>query len=94
MLIERGELLQGSLTKQIVGSVGQGLVHLIQREYGQKSCSQFLSSVQKLVNNWLLTQGFTVGVQDIIVDKRETSDSISGTLTKFKRQVSKIVNRS
>ena len=94
VLIEQGELLQGSLTKQIVGSVGQGLVHLIQREFGHKRCAEFLSAVQKLVNNWLLSKGFSVGVQDIIVDKHETRNSISGTLTRFKKSVSHIVQRS
>mmetsp|Transcript_29420 Transcript_29420/g.39144 ORF Transcript_29420/g.39144 Transcript_29420/m.39144 type:complete len:158 (+) Transcript_29420:1751-2224(+) len=91
ILIEEGELLMGSLTKQMVGSVGQGLVHLIFREYGHQSCAEFLSAVQKLVNSWLITQGFTVGVQDIIVDKASTSSSISATLAKFKQRVSRIV---
>lgn len=36
ILIEQGELLQGSLTKQILGPVGQGLVHIIFREYGHR----------------------------------------------------------
>lgn len=76
ILIERGDLIQGSLTKQMVGSVGSGLVHLIFRDYGHQSCAEFLSAVQKLVNSWLLTKGFTVGVQDIIVDKKVTSNSI------------------
>jgi len=85
VLIERGEILQGSLTKQIVGSVGQGLVHVIFRDFGHQAAADFLTGVQKLVNNWLLNTGFTVGVQDIIVDKRDTSNSIFSTLTKFKR---------
>ena len=81
----------GSLTKQMVGSVGQGLVHLIFREYGHQSCAEFLSAVQKLVNSWLVTQGFTVGVQDIIVNKASTSNNISSTLQKFKKRVDRII---
>ena len=77
-----------------MGSVGSGLVHIIFREFGHKATAEFLTAVQKLVNNWLITQGFTVGVQDIIVNKKETANSISGTLTKFKKQVSHIVQRS
>jgi len=94
ILIEQGELLQGALTKQMVGSVGSGLVHLIFREYGHRSCAEFLSAVQKLVNSWLLTKGFTVGVRDIIVDKSDTWRQICDTLAKFKRQVGHIVQRS
>lgn len=75
----------GSVNKQIIGSVGQGLVHLIFREYGHKRCSEFLSAVQKLVNNWLLGKGFTVGVGDIIINQKSTANSILETLAKFKR---------
>lgn len=94
MLVEQGQLLQGSLNKQIIGSVGQGIVHLIFREFGQKRCAEFLSAVQKLVNNWLVGKGFSVGVQDIIIDRRTTENSILETLAKFKKQVSHIVTRS
>jgi len=66
-LIEDGELLCGVMTKAIVGSTGQGLVHIIWKEHGHGTCGEWLSSVQNVLNNWLVNAGFTVGVQDIIV---------------------------
>ena len=62
ILIEQGELLCGVLTKQIVGCVGQGLGHVITKEYGHAVCGNFLSSVQNVINNWIIYSGFTVGV--------------------------------
>lgn len=67
IVIERGELLCGSLNKSIVGSTGQGLGHIIIKDFGAQACADFLGGVQKVVNTWLIFNGFTVGVQDIIV---------------------------
>ncbi len=38
--------------------------------------------------------GFTVGVQDIIVDEKNVSDGIKDTLVKYKRQVRGILSKS
>ena len=65
--IERGELICGALNKSIVGSTGQGLGHIIIKDFGAQTCADFLGGVQLVVNNWLIHNGFTVGVQDIIV---------------------------
>ena len=73
MLIHRGELLQGSLTKALCGPTGQSLGHIITKECGIARCADFLTSVQFLINNWLTTTGFTVGVQDIIVNEKRVS---------------------
>jgi len=54
ILIERGELLSGVLTKGVIGPTGQGLGHIIMKEYGHQQCANFLSSVQTFVNNWLV----------------------------------------
>lgn len=53
-----------------------------------------MSAVQQLVNNWLVFNGFTVGVQDIIVDEKNVSDGIRDTLVKYKHQVRGILNKS
>ena len=93
-MIQRGELLQGALTKSMCGATGQSIAHIVTKECGPTRCAEFLTSVQYLINNWLITTGFTVGVQDIIVNNDNVSKSISSTLTKFKRQVSHIVQKS
>jgi DNA-directed RNA polymerase II subunit RPB1 len=53
-----------------------------------------MSGVQKLVNNWLINHGFTVGVQDIIVQEKQVADGIKNILDKYKRSVTKIINCS
>ena len=65
--IRKGELLQGIICKKSVGpgSAG-GIAHLIWLEEGPKSCIKFLGLCQKIVNNYLLLTGFSVGISDII----------------------------
>ena len=54
------------MTKSIVGNSSGGLVHTIWKEHGPESTRDFMSNTQLVINNWLYTNGFTVGVQDII----------------------------
>ena len=66
MVIQSGEILQGIIWKKIVGNAPGGLIHVTWKDIGPQACSDLLSNIQVLVNNWLLTTGFTVGVQDIV----------------------------
>jgi len=43
----------------------------------------FLSNTQNVVNNWLVNNGFTVGVQDIIASP-ETVEKIDKTIKEIK----------
>jgi DNA-directed RNA polymerase II subunit RPB1 len=93
-ICHKGELLEGVLTKQILGPTGNSIAHIVSKEYGPHQAANFLSAVQQLVNNWLVFNGFTVGVQDIIVDEKHVSDNIRDTLVKFKQQVRGILSKS
>jgi DNA-directed RNA polymerase II subunit RPB1 len=54
--------LAGELTKQVVGSASGGIIHVIFREKGFAAARDFMSNLQKVVNAWLQTHGFSVGV--------------------------------
>lgn len=45
VLIEKGELLQGILTKQILGPVSHSIAHIVSREYGPQRAANFLAAV-------------------------------------------------
>ena len=76
------------MTKGTVGPAPGGIIHLIWKEHGPYPCRDFLSNVQLVINNWLYTNGFTVGVQDIIA-REETVIKIANTLKKYKKKVLK-----
>ncbi|GLE08784.1 hypothetical protein PINS_up020199 [Pythium insidiosum] len=61
-------------------------------EKGPDETRQFLGAIQKLVNNWLVTRSFTVGVSDTIADV-STLKTIVDIITQAKVQyVNRVLN--
>ena len=69
ILIEKGELLMGMLDKGVVGDSHGGIVHHIYLDHGLEKAASFLTFTQKIVNNWLIMHGFSVGCSDIFPDE-------------------------
>ncbi|KAF2182521.1 beta and beta-prime subunits of DNA dependent RNA-polymerase [Zopfia rhizophila CBS 207.26] len=90
LLIHGGELMYGMLNKKIVGASAGGVIHIIFNEYGWQNAVAFFDAAQRIVNYWLLHNGFSIGIGDTIPDLA-TSDRIQNEITKAKQQVEKIV---
>ena len=88
--IRKGELLQGIICKKTVGTSSGGIIHNIWTEVSPQKTIEFLGNCQKIVNNFLLLTGWTVGISDIICDA-ETSDEVSQTLSKMKENIKQIL---
>jgi len=89
--IVNGELKKGQIKKDQLGAKQKNsLVHLIWDEYGMDETKQFLDNTQKLVNNYNLYNGFTVGVGDIAVSK-ETYDQMNKLFEKKKLEVDHLI---
>lgn len=86
VLIKKGELISGIICKATIGTSHGGMVHIINNEIGAESAKNFLSRTQRLINNWLLTFGHTVGVQDTIAESH-VLQNIAETLVKYKEKV-------
>jgi DNA-directed RNA polymerase II subunit RPB1 len=69
VLILEGELIMGIVDAKTVGKQAGTLIHLIWVEVGPDATRQFLTDCQKLINNWLVTHGFSVGIDDLVVDR-------------------------
>lgn len=68
MIIRKGELISGALQKEVVGSGAGGLVHSIWLEISPDATNSFVTTAQRIVNNWLTTNSFTVGAADMVPD--------------------------
>ena len=93
MVIQQGEVLAGIVWKKHVGNTGGGLIHVTWKDLGPQSCCDLLSNIQLLVNNWLVTTGFTVGVQDIVA-KPEITERVRARILHNKREVRKITKKA
>jgi DNA-directed RNA polymerase II subunit RPB1 len=66
VVIHNGELLSGIVDSKTVGKTASGLIHICMLEKGMEQTRVFISSIQKLINHWLMTFGHTVGISDTI----------------------------
>ena len=73
--VENGEIKSGQVKKAHLGSKkANSLIHLIWDEYGYEATKTFLDNTQRLVNNFNLLQGFTVGIGDIEIPEQLQKD--------------------
>ncbi|CDK25021.1 unnamed protein product [Kuraishia capsulata CBS 1993] len=90
MLIVNGEIMFGVVNKATVGATAGGLIHTVMREKGPQVCAQLFGNIQKVVNYWLLHNGFSIGIGDAIAD-RETMRVITETIGEAKEKVQNII---
>nr|UXY87064.1 DNA-directed RNA polymerase II largest chain [Cryptomonas sp.] len=92
VLILKGQLIMGMIDKRIVGSSGGSLIHICWKEYGPEITTKFISQFQLVVNYWLSTHGFSVGIGDTFADKKTMLDVIY-TIRTAKNEVRQIVQK-
>lgn len=70
VVIRHGELLCGVLDKTHYGATSYGLIHCIYELYGEECASKMLSALAKLFQTNLRYSGFTLGVEDILINRK------------------------
>jgi DNA-directed RNA polymerase II subunit RPB1 len=90
VIIENGELLQGTLDKTLYQDRTKGLVHAIVNECGNEEARLFFDNTQKLICNYLVRAGFSVGISDLIIDD-DTILNLKTTIHDMKVKVYDII---
>ncbi|KYN44618.1 DNA-directed RNA polymerase I subunit RPA1 [Trachymyrmex septentrionalis] len=67
VIIRHGELLCGVLDKMHYGATPYGLIHCIYELYGAICANEMLSAFGRLFQMFLQCDGFTLGVEDILI---------------------------
>ncbi|XP_070193004.1 DNA-directed RNA polymerase II subunit RPB1-like isoform X1 [Littorina saxatilis] len=93
VLVENGELLMGMLCKKSLGTSAGSLPHVVVMEMGHEVAGVMYGAIQKLVNQWLLTEGLSIGIEDTIAD-RQTYADIQNTIMEAKHAVQQVVEDS
>ena len=68
VIVEHGELICGILSKDTLGNKGGSLMHIVTLELGHEVAREFYGNIQKVVNNFLLLEGHSIGIGDTIAD--------------------------
>ena len=67
--IIEGNIQQGTFDKGLFTKTSIGLIHTINNDCGPERCKQFIDDLQKIVSYFLLIEGFSVGISDMIASK-------------------------
>ena len=67
--IRCGKLETGLMTTKIFADAAKGLIRDLVREGGSDVAAMFLNNLQKLVCDWLVLNGFSVGISDLVASE-------------------------
>jgi DNA-directed RNA polymerase II subunit RPB1 len=90
IIIKNGELIQGCLDKNAFTKTSKGLIHTIYNDYGSDRASEFINDLQKIVTYFLLIEGFSVGIGDIIAEQ-SVNDEINSKIQENKKQLNELM---
>jgi DNA-directed RNA polymerase beta' subunit len=69
LVITRGVLHKGFLSKKYLSSTETSLIKTLSKEYGVEVCSTFINNIQFLTNRWLMISSFSINAGDCIKQK-------------------------
>jgi len=68
--IREGQVSQGVFDKPIFSKEGKGIIHTIFKDYGPRETVHFLDCMQSTIEQFLIYNGFSVGISDLIADEQ------------------------
>jgi DNA-directed RNA polymerase II subunit RPB1 len=80
----------GALGKDAFQRNTHGLVHTVYNELGPRALTDMLDGTQRLVCDWLLQAGFSVGLSDLMISQGAT-DEIQKTLEETTKKVDEAI---
>jgi DNA-directed RNA polymerase II subunit RPB1 len=88
--IRNGTYIRGQMEKSVLGSTTKGIIHRICNDFGNLQASQFVDDMQNVITEYMATSSFSVGISDLIAD-RKTQDNIIHAITTQKQEVKTII---
>ena len=90
--IRNGEYIRGQMEKSVLGGSTKGIIHRICNDYGNKHSSDFIDNFQNIITEYMKTSSFSVGISDLIADKK-TSSEIIQVITNQKLEVQTVIDK-
>ena len=90
VIIENGNLISGGLDKGIFTKTSKGLIHTIYNDLGPKATKDFIDDLQKISNYFLIIEGFSVGIGDMLADQN-TNKKIKDVIKNNKIKIDEIM---
>ena len=90
--IKNGKYMRGQMDKSVMGSGTKGLLQRICNDFGNMASSKFIDDLQNIVTEYMNSSAFSVGICDLISDKK-TNDDIIQVITKKKTDVKNLIDQ-
>jgi DNA-directed RNA polymerase II subunit RPB1 len=90
--IVNGEYVRGQMGKDIFGDGSSGLIQRICNDFGNSEAADFIDNIQNIVTEYMKTSAFSVGISDLIADKK-TNDEIITAITSKKVEVKNLIDQ-
>ena len=87
-----GKYIRGQMDKGILGSGTKGLIHRSCNDFGNMAAAQFIDDLQNIVTEYMKQSAFSVGISDLIIDKK-TSENIITIITEKKNEVKNTIDQ-
>ncbi len=85
------KIKSGKLDKHSFKSLSSGLIPLIYHDYGPTACRNFLDNTQRLICRWLMLDGFSVGLSDLMMEE-EHKINVKEIIKKNKDEAIKLLD--
>lgn len=88
--IKNGIITQGVVDKKLYQDMTYGLIQYVYNELGIDECKALFDNTQRLICDWLVYNGFSVGISDLIVNE-STQDKLKDVVKDLKIEVYEII---
>jgi DNA-directed RNA polymerase beta' subunit len=88
--IREGVIEQGVFDKDIFSKPSKGIVHVTFKDHGSKETVDFIDAMQNTVEQFLVYNGFSVGISDLIADE-DTRKQMEEVINKRKTAIENIL---
>jgi DNA-directed RNA polymerase II subunit RPB1 len=88
--IVQGNIEQGVIDGDIYMKPSKGIIHVTYNDYGAKDTVDLLDALQNTVENFLVLNGFSVGISDLIADD-DTKKAIDAKIQERKKQIEQVI---
>jgi DNA-directed RNA polymerase II subunit RPB1 len=90
--IQNGHYLRGQLEKSMFASTSKGILHRICNDFGNRTCADFIDDIQDIINEYMKTSSFSVGISDLIANKT-TQREITRIIETQKQEVQLLIEK-
>jgi len=90
--IRNGKYIRGQIEKSVFASGTKGIIHRSFNDFGHLTTADFIDDLQNVINEYMKISSFSVGISDLVSDKK-TWEKISQVILKKKGEVQSVINQ-